>query len=162
MKGTTEPRLDAQRGPELATPVRNILKWLDSVPYALLALPLRLAVATVFWNSGMAKLANWDTTVYMFAEEYQVPILPPELAASMAFAIRDHLPATTDSGFAHTARGCRAARHDCRHPDLRLSRILAHPHPMGRDVARAALPRRRHVLGGLCPAPTRPSGGLIR
>ena len=33
---------------------------LESVPYTLLALPLRLAVATVFWNSGMTKLANWD------------------------------------------------------------------------------------------------------
>ena len=34
--------------------------FLDRVPYALLALPLRLAVATVFWNSAMAKLANWE------------------------------------------------------------------------------------------------------
>src|SRR5438874_12370180 len=40
--------------------------WLDAVPYSLLALPLRLAVATVFWNSAMAMLVNWDTAVALF------------------------------------------------------------------------------------------------
>lgn len=34
---------------------------LEAVPYSLLALPLRFAVATVFWNSGTTKLASWDT-----------------------------------------------------------------------------------------------------
>ena len=63
------------------------LSWLDSVPYAILALPLRLAVSTVFWNSAMAKLANWDTTISLFTDEYNVPLLPPVLAAYMALAI---------------------------------------------------------------------------
>jgi putative oxidoreductase len=57
------------------------------VPYALLALPLRAAIATVFWNSGMTKLANWDTTIVLFVDEYQIPLLPPEVAASMAATI---------------------------------------------------------------------------
>ena len=65
----------------------RILRMLDRVPYALLALPLRAAVAVVFWNSAMAKLANWDTTIALFADEYQVPLLPPELAAYMAASI---------------------------------------------------------------------------
>jgi putative oxidoreductase len=43
---------------------------LESVPYALLALPLRAAVATVFWNSGTTKLASWDTTLSLFTDEY--------------------------------------------------------------------------------------------
>ena len=60
---------------------------LESVPYWLLALPLRLAVATVFWNSGMTKLASWDTTLQLFADEYRLPLLPPELAAYMAASI---------------------------------------------------------------------------
>ena len=60
---------------------------LDAVPYSLLALPLRLGVATVFWNSAMTKLANWDTALALFADEYKVPLLPPELAASMALGI---------------------------------------------------------------------------
>jgi putative oxidoreductase len=64
--------------------VRNVLK---SVPYAWLALPLRLAVATVFRNSAMAKLANWDTTLALFSDEYQLPLIPPQIAAYMAVAI---------------------------------------------------------------------------
>ena len=66
--------------------------WLEAVPYALLALPLRLAVATVFWNSGMTKLANWDTAVALFTDEYRVPLLPPELAAYMAASIELSTP----------------------------------------------------------------------
>jgi len=63
------------------------LSWLERVPYTALALPLRLAVATVFWNSAMAKLANWDTTISLFADEYKLPLLPPVLAAYTALAI---------------------------------------------------------------------------
>ena len=65
---------------------------LEAVPYALLALPLRLAVATVFWNSGMTKLANWDTAVALFTDEYRLPLLPPELAAYMAASIELSTP----------------------------------------------------------------------
>lgn len=57
------------------------------MPYALLALPLRLAVATVFWNSAMTKLANWDTAVALFADEYKLPLLSPQLAAYCAVTI---------------------------------------------------------------------------
>ena len=65
---------------------------LEAVPYALLALPLRLAVATVFWNSGMTKLANWDTAVALFTDEYRLPLLPPELAAYIAASIELSTP----------------------------------------------------------------------
>ena len=65
---------------------------LDAVPYGLLALPLRFAVATVFWNSAMAKLANWDTALALFTDEYHVPLLPPELAAYMAVSIELSTP----------------------------------------------------------------------
>jgi putative oxidoreductase len=57
------------------------------VSYAVLAIPLRLAVATVFWNSAMTKLVNWETTISLFAEEYKVPLLPPETAAYLATSI---------------------------------------------------------------------------
>ena len=70
----------------------RIRRWLEAVPYALLALPLRLAVATVFWNSGMTKLANWDTAVALFTDEYRLPVLPPELAAYMAASIELSTP----------------------------------------------------------------------
>jgi putative oxidoreductase len=65
---------------------------LESVPYALLAIPLRLAVATVFWDSGTTKLANWDTTLALFRDEYRVPVLPPEIAAYMSASIELSTP----------------------------------------------------------------------
>ena len=67
--------------------IGRALHRLDSLPYWLLALPLRFAVATVFWNSGTSKLANWNTTIVLFTEEYKVPVLPPEIAAYMAASI---------------------------------------------------------------------------
>ena len=74
------------------TVIGSTLSWLDAIPYALLAIPLRLAVATVFWNSGTTKLANWDAALQLFAEEYQVPVLPPELAATVAASIELSTP----------------------------------------------------------------------
>ncbi len=41
----------------------------------------RLWVAWVFFNSGLTKIATWDSTLYLFELEYQVPLLPWELAA---------------------------------------------------------------------------------
>ncbi len=66
--------------------------WLQAVPYALLALPLRVALATVFWNSGTTKLASWDTTIALFTDEYRLPLLPPEIAAYMAASIELSAP----------------------------------------------------------------------
>lgn len=73
--------------------VERTIRRLESVPYWLLALPARLAVATVFWNSGTSKLANWNTTIELFTEEYKVPVLPPEFAATMAASIELTTPA---------------------------------------------------------------------
>ena len=79
--------------PSAAQPTVNhnrivrLVQWLDRVPYTLLAIPLRIAVATIFWNSAMTKLANWDTAVALFVDEYQVPLLPPEVAAYIAATI---------------------------------------------------------------------------
>ena len=70
-----------------ASVIGRTLNWLNAVPYSALAVPLRLAVATIFWNSAMAKLANWDTAISLFVEEYQLPIIPPELAAYLAVSI---------------------------------------------------------------------------
>lgn len=70
----------------------GVLRWLDAVPYTLLAIPLRLALATVFWNSAVAHLANWQTTLYLFADEYKVPLLPSDFAATMAVSIEVSTP----------------------------------------------------------------------
>jgi putative oxidoreductase len=71
---------------------RRVLTWLDAFPYTLLAIPLRLAIATVFWNSAQAHMANWDTTFYLFENDYALPFLPPHLAAYMAVTIEVTTP----------------------------------------------------------------------
>lgn len=54
-------------------------------PLALLApladLLARLYIARIFLLSGWNKLADWETTLYLFTEEYHVPLLPGKLAA---------------------------------------------------------------------------------
>lgn len=49
----------------------------------LAALVARLYVAQVFWLSGLTKLRDWDTTLFLFTDEYKVPLLPPAVAAVM-------------------------------------------------------------------------------
>jgi len=65
----------------------RVRSWLEAVPYWVLALPLRFAVAWIFWNAGQVKLINWQRTIELFTDEYRVPLLPPEVAASMALSI---------------------------------------------------------------------------
>lgn len=45
---------------------------------------LRLFIAHVFFKSGLTKIKTWDSTLYLFSEEYHVPLLSPELAAWLA------------------------------------------------------------------------------
>jgi putative oxidoreductase len=60
---------------------------LGQVPESLLLLLLRIGVAMVFWKAGVLKLQSWDSTIFLFAEEYRVPLLSPEVAASLATAV---------------------------------------------------------------------------
>jgi putative oxidoreductase len=57
------------------------LSW---IPLSLHQLVFRLAVASVFLKAGLIKLSNWETTVALFRDEYQVPVLPPEVASVLA------------------------------------------------------------------------------
>ena len=58
----------------------------------LFALALRLYVGRVFFASGMIKLSNWDSTLALFANEYHVPVLSPQLAAILGTAAEVGLP----------------------------------------------------------------------
>lgn len=70
----------------------RLVGWLNAVPYSLLAIPLRLAVAEVFWSSGNVKIADWSATLALFRDEYQVPLLPPVFAAYLAATIELSTP----------------------------------------------------------------------
>jgi putative oxidoreductase len=47
---------------------------------------LRCWVAYAFWVSGLTKIQNWDSTLYLFNDEYAVPLLSPEIAAYLGTA----------------------------------------------------------------------------
>ena len=80
--------------------VRNAL---ESVPYAWIALPLRLAVATIFWRSALVKLANLDAALALFTDEYRVPLLPPDFAMYCALSIEVVTPVLLVLGLATRA-----------------------------------------------------------
>jgi putative oxidoreductase len=86
------------RSPALSG-LTHLRAMVEAVPYALLALPLRFAIATVFWNSGTTKLASWDTTISLFTDDYKVPLLPPEIAAYMSASIELTTPVLMVLGF---------------------------------------------------------------
>jgi len=88
----TNPIAVAARWPVINQCAARVLHWLESVPYTLLAIPLRIGVAAVFWYSAMSHLASWDTTLELFKDEYKVPILPPDTAAYLAVAIEVTTP----------------------------------------------------------------------
>ena len=64
--------------------ITRIVDVLGRFPLPLSQLLFRLAVASVFIKAGLNKIASWDLTVQLFADEYKVPVLPPEIAATMA------------------------------------------------------------------------------
>ena len=55
-------------------------------------LVLRLWVAAVFFKSGLVKIQSWDTTLLLFENEYQVPLLSAEAAAYLGTGAELVLP----------------------------------------------------------------------
>ena len=49
--------------------------------HSIAAIVARLYIAEVFISAGLTKIKDWETTLFLFEEEYQVPILPFEFAA---------------------------------------------------------------------------------
>lgn len=65
----------------------------ETIPHSLVALVTRIAIADVFWRSGQAKVTGWtinESTYDLFRYEYQVPVIPPDIAAVLA-AVQEHL-----------------------------------------------------------------------
>lgn len=49
---------------------------------SLLSLAIRCYVGWQFFKAGLTKLRDWDGTLMLFRDEYQVPVLPPDVAAA--------------------------------------------------------------------------------
>jgi putative oxidoreductase len=62
------------------------------IPEAPIRFAMRLAVAAVFFNSGLLKINSWELTLLLFRDEYQLPVLPTVLAAQMATALELAVP----------------------------------------------------------------------
>lgn len=79
LRAFTDPGLQPTR---LPPPLDTLVGHLQSL--ALLA--ARLYVAKIFFMSGLVKLRDWSATLALFNDYYQVPLLPPALAAYMGTA----------------------------------------------------------------------------
>lgn len=85
MTGTTNPH-------SLSGWIADVISLLDQIPYSLIALAARIFPAAVFWSSGQTKLEGWhvsDSAIYLFREEYRLPLLDPAVAAHLA-AFAEH------------------------------------------------------------------------
>ena len=80
----TSINVRARPWPGILAQAQILRSGLKKFPLPLLEFFMRAGVASVFWKSGMNKIANWDLTVALFADEYRVPVLPPEVAAFLA------------------------------------------------------------------------------
>jgi putative oxidoreductase len=86
--------------------VTTAIAAMERIPYSLIALVGRFAVGLVFWNSGRTKVEGWnifavnDKTLFLFTEEYKVPVLPPGTAALLAQMAEHILPVLLVLGLA--------------------------------------------------------------
>jgi putative oxidoreductase len=83
----TMAEMNSETRPSLLARVRQLYDRLGLLPLSVIQLMARIGMAMIFWRSGQSKLANWDLTLQLFANEYKVPVIPPEIAAPMAVAV---------------------------------------------------------------------------
>jgi putative oxidoreductase len=101
----TTPRAAAFENP-LVRLVEAPIGLMRGIPLWIVSLMARLSLAVVFWASGRTKVAEGtlfslsENAVWLFQEEYKVPLLPPELAAYMALTAEHLLPVLLVVGFA--------------------------------------------------------------
>lgn len=71
---------------------QGLIALLNRIPHDLTALIARLSIGAVFWQSGQTKVDGWqvtDSAVYLFENEYKLPLVDPWLAAHLA-AFNEH------------------------------------------------------------------------
>lgn len=59
---------------------------------------LRCWAAYAFFVSGLTKIQTWDSTVYLFENEYSVPLLPPVAAAYLGTTVELGFPVLLSLG----------------------------------------------------------------
>ena len=73
----------------------------ERIPGDLIAIVARIGIATTFLRSGLLKLDGWSdgNTLALFTDEYKLPLIPPEIAATMATAAELSMPVFIIAGF---------------------------------------------------------------
>ena len=62
----------------------RLVALLERLPTSIIQLGFRIAVGSVFFKSGLLKFNSWQMAVMLFREEYKVPVIPPQIAATIA------------------------------------------------------------------------------
>ena len=81
MELTVTSQRGLHAGQAIKGAARGVITVLERYLAPLLDLGIRLWLAQVFFLSGLTKISSWDTTLSLFENEYQVPVLPPQVAA---------------------------------------------------------------------------------
>ncbi len=76
----------------LAIWINQVTGWFEAIPYWLIAVTCRIALAQVFWSSAQTHLADWDTTLFLFEDDYALPFLPSDIAAYLAVTVELVVP----------------------------------------------------------------------
>jgi putative oxidoreductase len=69
------------------TMLDRVIGLLNGVPQSAISLLARLVIALVFFKSGLTKIDGFglsDSAIFLFQEEYKVPLINPWLAAHLA------------------------------------------------------------------------------
>ncbi|WP_374651953.1 DoxX family protein [Dongia sp.] len=76
------------------TLLNRFFSHVSHIPNDLIAVLARVGIGTVFLRSGLLKLDGWENgnTLALFQYEYQLPLIPPELAAPLAMAMELSVP----------------------------------------------------------------------
>ena len=83
-----------------AAAVRQAIDVIEAWAAPVLQLAIRLWMARVFFNSGLTKIQDWDATLFLFQEEYRVPLLPTSVAAVMGTTFELAMPVLLVVGLA--------------------------------------------------------------
>ena len=90
-------------------PMLRLIALFERIPQSLIALLARFSIAAVFWKSGQTKIEGFaidlvsgtfqlgvpklsPSAVWLFENEYKLPLIAPELAANLAAFSEHFLP----------------------------------------------------------------------
>jgi putative oxidoreductase len=99
----TDTPLTMRSQPGFAGLVVRANSLMNAIPYWLIALVVRVSIAAVFWRSGQTKIEGWritDATLFLFKDEYKLPLIDPTLAAYLATIAEHFFPVLLVIGLA--------------------------------------------------------------